>query len=722
MVMNRTNERIVQFLSEKERLEDLVDHLPIGALFQFVRDSETGQMTMSYISGRWENVTGIAAHAVLSNMDTLFAMIHSHDLPSVMQSINDSAKSMESFHVEFRLTVHGRTRWMKMSSQPRGDNLLPVWDGIIIDITHRKKTERELMTEKNRLKMLGDNLPGSALYQFVLDTRTGQMRIPYVSGTYEAVSGIPAEIALADISKIFDTVPPDDLPVIIQSIKDSARRMTDLIFETRMGNRWMHIVARPRREGVLVVWDGIMTNITHRKETERALEAERDRLKMLGDNLPNSSLYQFVRDCRTRQMRLSYISGTWEAVTGIAADVAMSDVTKVLSTISPEDFPAFMQSIEESERTMDIHKFEIRFGDRWLYIVSRPRRENMYIVWDGIITDITERKKNDAELAKYREILEDIVQQRTDELYASNEELSAANEELYAINEELNGKNILLAEEMKARMKNEAELERYRTELELRVEQRTAELFRAKLKAEESDKLKSAFLANMSHEIRTPLNAIVGLLQFIDLDTVSPYRRLECIKAINNSSKQLTKIIDDVIDISKIEASQMTICPVHIQLNELMNEFRMLFVTYLQNSKKERIELILDDNDFIDECMVDVDTVRLRQVFDNLINNAVKFTEKGYIRFGYRQSAPDELEFFVEDTGIGLAPNQLEIIFERFRQADLDNNRHYGGTGLGLAISRSLVQLMGGKIWVESNEGVGATFYFTIPYVEDLKI
>ena len=716
MVMNRTNERIVQFLSEKERLEDLVDHLPIGALFQFVRDSETGQMTMSYISGRWENVTGIAANAVLSNMDTLFAMIHSHDLPSVMQSINDSAKSMESFHVEFRLTVHGRTRWMKMSSQPRGDNLLPVWDGIIIDITHRKKTERELMTEKNRLKMLGDNLPGSALYQFVLDTRTGQMRIPYVSGTYEAVSGIPADVALTDISKIFDTVPPDDLPVIIQSIKDSARRMTDLIFETRMGNRWMHIVARPRREGVLVVWDGIMTNITHRKETERALEAERDRLRMLGDNLPNSSLYQFVRDCRTRQMRLSYISGTWETVTGIAADVAMSDVTKVLSTISPEDFPAFMQSIEESERTMDIHKFEIRFGDRWLYIVSRPRRENMYIVWDGIITDITERKKNDAELAKYREILEDIVQQRTDELYASNEELSAANEELYAINEELNSKNILLAEEMKARMKNEAELERYRAELELRVEQRTAELFRAKLKAEESDKLKSAFLANMSHEIRTPLNAIVGFLQFINSDAISPKRRMDYMKLIDDSSKQLTKIIDDIIDISKIEARQMTICPVQVQLNALMNELRILFENYIQASRKKHLELILDDSGFIDRCSVSVDTVRLRQVFDNLIGNAVKFTEKGFIRFGYRQSASDQLEFAVEDTGIGLSPHQHEIIFERFRQAELNNNRLYGGTGLGLTISRSLVQLMGGNIRVESVEGLGSSFFFTIPY------
>jgi signal transduction histidine kinase len=112
-----------------------------------------------------------------------------------------------------------------------------------------------------------------------------------------------------------------------------------------------------------------------------------------------------------------------------------------------------------------------------------------------------------------------------------------------------------------------------------------------------------------------------------------------------------------------------------------------------------------------------VDTVRLRQVFDNLINNAVKFTEKGYISFGYRQSSPDQLVFTVEDTGVGLSPHQHEIIFERFHQAEFNNNRLYGGTGLGLAISRSLVQLMGGDIWVESTEGVGSSFYFTIPYI-----
>jgi signal transduction histidine kinase len=127
--------------------------------------------------------------------------------------------------------------------------------------------------------------------------------------------------------------------------------------------------------------------------------------------------------------------------------------------------------------------------------------------------------------------------------------------------------------------------------------------------------------------------------------------------------------------------------------------------------------VILDKSGSIDNCFVYIDPMRLRQVLNNLIGNAVKFTEKGYIRFGYRQSAHDELEFVVEDTGIGLPAHQQESIFERFSQSDIGNNRKYGGTGLGLTISRSLVQMMGGSMWVKSTEGEGASFYFTITYV-----
>ena len=880
-----------KLLFEKKRLEFLGNSVIDGAFFQFLRDIATGQMRVSYLGGNWEKITGIAYDAAMESINILFAMIHSDDLPPVIQAIDDSAQTMNSFNIEFRTTVQGSTRWMKLSSQPHINGASVIWDSFVLDITGQKETEQELKSEKNRLQMLGDNLPSSTLFQFSRDMRTGQIRILYVGGTWEAVSGVAANDALNDASNVFNMIDPENLPSVMQSINESARTMNDYSYETSFGNRWIHVVARPRREGVYVVWDSIMTNITERKETERALEAEKNRLQILGDNLPDSTLFQFVRDCRTRQMRLSYVSGTWETVTGIAADVAIADITKVFASISAKDFPVFLQSIDESARTLSIHKTEIRLGDRWMHIVSRPRREDMFIIWDGIITDISEQKDNKTKLIQYSEDLEYLVMDRTKELNASNERLSALNEEMSAANEELhqyrthleemvekkvqelekshqvmyavldnidglilvtdfendkimfsnkktkelygdvdgevcwkvlhndltsrckfcpkehlldenrhptgiykwerkntktnkwyayrnaaiewfdgrllhlqyilditeqknaeaelinyrdnlellvnerteelctmteelratndelNDKNIQLADEMKARMAYEEELELYRTQLEQMVAQKTAELVVAKEKAEESDRLKSAFLANMSHEIRTPLNGIIGFLQFIDSDNLPSERRKEYIKVINNSSKQLAKIIDDIIDISKIEAQQMTICPVPVKLNELMDEFRLLFETYLQGNDKKNIELIIDDSGFIDDCNIYVDTARLRQVLNNLIGNAIKFTDKGFIRFGYRQSAPNQLEFVVEDTGIGLPVDQQEIIFERFRQAELDNNRQYGGTGLGLTISRSIIQLTGGTIWVESTEGAGTSFYFTIPYL-----
>ena len=243
------------------------------------------------------------------------------------------------------------------------------------------------------------------------------------------------------------------------------------------------------------------------------------------------------------------------------------------------------------------------------------------------------------------------------------------------------------------------------------------ELIRAKEKAEESDKLKSAFLANMSHEIRTPINGINGFLSFIADENLSQKRRNEYITIVHNSSAQLVRIIDDIIDIAKIEAQQLTIRPMTFHLNEFMKELHTFFETFLRANKKDKIALVLDDSQFIEDCNILSDPTRLRQVITNLIGNAAKFTEKGYINFGYRLMPPDKLEFWIEDTGIGMPADQLEVIFERFRQVELSNHRKYGGTGLGLTISRSLVQMMGGTIDVESIENEGSTFKFNIAYL-----
>ena len=239
------------------------------------------------------------------------------------------------------------------------------------------------------------------------------------------------------------------------------------------------------------------------------------------------------------------------------------------------------------------------------------------------------------------------------------------------------------------------------------------ELVHAKEKAEVADKLKSAFLANMSHEIRTPLNAIVGFLKVITYGNLTPQRERDYFNIISKSATQLTKLVDDIIDVSKIESNQLNIFPVAVDINQMMKELHLYYESNMQNNNKSHIMLILDDGEFLDNCTILIDSIRLHQVLNNLLGNAVKFTEKGYIRFGYRQPAPDKLEFVVEDTGIGMALEKYEIVFERFWKT---GTHFYEGVGLGLNIAHSLVRMMGGDIWLETTEGTGTTFYFTIPY------
>jgi len=242
------------------------------------------------------------------------------------------------------------------------------------------------------------------------------------------------------------------------------------------------------------------------------------------------------------------------------------------------------------------------------------------------------------------------------------------------------------------------------------------ELINAKERAEESDKLKSSFLANLSHEIRTPLNGIATLLSILNQDPELPDSIREYIGIINTNSEQLLKLINDIIDLAKIETKQMCLNPEPFSINDLLDETYTIFKTALQNQGKAHISLECIKDRNAGNCMVHTDHDRLKQILHSLLDNAIKFIEQGYIRFGYRMEN-NMLEFFVKDTGIGIPESQLETIFQWFRQAELENNRRFGGTGLGLTISRNLVQLMGGNMRVESTEGIGSSFYFTISYL-----
>jgi len=237
------------------------------------------------------------------------------------------------------------------------------------------------------------------------------------------------------------------------------------------------------------------------------------------------------------------------------------------------------------------------------------------------------------------------------------------------------------------------------------------ELRHAKEKAEESDKLKTAFLANITHEIRNPLNVILGMSEIIAKNNFTDSQKEEYLNMINVNGEQLLTIINDVLDMAKIESGVINTTVDKFDEAEFFNELRMHFDNYRQKINKEHIDIRCELTSAKNSIVSD--RYKLRQIFSNLMINALKFTEKGYIVIGDIMKDGERI-FYVKDTGIGISKKDQKIIFNRFIQADNFLTKKYQGTGLGLAIAKSLVTILDGTIWVESEVGKGSTFYFTI--------
>ncbi|MCF6184529.1 MAG: PAS domain S-box protein [Bacteroidales bacterium] len=342
----------------------------------------------------------------------------------------------------------------------------------------------------------------------------------------------------------------------------------------------------------------------------------------------------------------------------------------------------------------EFEKYKEKFPD--LLLGNKQTAEVKLVKKDGSYVNVIRAgqpiKNNKGEVEFILTLSLDITDRITAEklLLEKNQEFEAQNEEYLTLNEELKetGRKLLSLNE---------------------------ELLIAKEKAEESNRLKSAFIANMSHEIRTPMNGILGFAQLLNIPNTSKEKIQEYTNIINSSGNHLLNIINDIIDISKLDAGEFHITKAPVDINNLLKEELIFFQSYKTRKHQHHIKLKLNIPEQKKEPVIYTDETRIKQILSNLINNALKFTENGYVEFGYTIDK-NFIKFFVKDTGIGIPKNKQNDIFERFNQAAVNTEKLYGGTGLGLSISKACTQLLGGNIWLESEIDKGSVFYFTIPY------
>ena len=313
-----------------------------------------------------------------------------------------------------------------------------------------------------------------------------------------------------------------------------------------------------------------------------------------------------------------------------------------------------------------------------------------------------EKEKRAAELIVANKELafqNDEKEKRADELFIANKELAYQNDE-----KEKRADELFIANKELAYQNDEKE-------------KRAAELIIAKQQAEESDRLKSAFLGNMSHEIRTPMNGILGFAELLKQPLLEDVKKLEYIKIIEKSGIRMLNMINDIMIVSKVESGQ-----IEIRLSEKNVNLQIdyLHKFYENEINHKKLQFIINPQLLNSETSIITDHDKVYTILTNLVNNAIKFTRIGSIEIGYVKRE-GFLEYFVKDTGYGINKSQQKMIFERFRRVNETVIRNYEGSGLGLTISKAFTEILGGKIWVESEQGKGSTFFFTVPILPENK-
>lgn len=528
------------------------------------------------------------------------------------------------------------------------------------DISESYRIQEKLFKEEQQMKLV---LEGAELGTWDLDLKNKRI---IFNKRWADMLGYK-ENELNSLENAWEKLThPDDLPMVISVWNDHIIGKTNRFHvEHRMrsrNGRWKWTLT----SGKVIQWDengnpgraaGIHRDISLRKEAEEKLNFQARLLDVIEKAI-------IVTDSLGRITYWNPYAGTiygWKT-----GEVEGKKILEVIKANLPKE--------EEDEIFQKISK-----GESYIREFETPNKDDTLITVLCTITPIHDVLKR---MIGVVAVLTDITyrKQIQNELKLKNNEYVRINKELKRSLEKIKNINI--------------------------------QLEKAKERAEESDRLKTAFLANLSHEVRTPMNGIMGFAELLKNDDINPAAQKKYIDVIQQSGNRMLKLIEDLVDISKIEAGAVDVKPAKVNLGKLLENLSAFF-------KPQAIEKGLTlsySNETAGETLI-TDQVKLEQILTNLIKNALKYTRKGKIHFGC-DIKDEQFRFWVKDTGIGIDPENQRTIFERFRKANTEYLGSEEGSGLGLSISKAFIEKMGGKIWVESKPGKGSTFWFTIPVHE----
>ena len=641
-------------------------------------------------------IFGFKKEKVKPNLQVVIPYINPEDLVALNKKFDDIVRSADRnlFNANFRYKGPDQVeKHLRLTIECERDsaNQIIKWHGVVVDNTVIVSNERQLKADKENMMSLVSNLP-------VMVFATGHSGdIVFWNKTCEHLTGYKSKEIVGNKSALKLLYPDSDLR------KKVKKQLVDM--GTTLSS-WEHQLTTKKGDLKDIVWTAfsdyvkvegwnavaIGYDLTPQRNNERIQNVYRKKLEALAQTatelvgLPlTESIYHYV---------------------GTQLEKFAPAVLHTVVSIEPDSSVINVEGV---------YGLNMKSWSKLLEILGWNPVGRRFQVSESVINSFNNRK-----LLQVKKTLYDFSDGNLSSISARAIEKFLGIEGILLIgfvkdNRCYGGVVILTNDKSKEidyslieGIINQASVALNRKELE-------NQLLAAKEKAEEADKLKSAFLANMSHEIRTPMNAIIGFSQLMGLPDLPESKKKQFVEIINNKGNNLVKLINDIIDASKVEAGQLTVVFAPFNINNLLKNLQRFYEKERVFQMREAVDIKLKVPDGTDFLEIVTDEGRFEQVITNLIGNALKFTERGSIEFGYTLDSK-LITFFVKDTGIGIDSQMQTMIFERFRQVDNNTVKKFGGTGLGLSISKGIVTLLGGTIWVESELGTGTNFYFTLPY------